>query len=78
MCLLRLWKTGFLAKEIADLLSTDILVGSSCGNPNFFIRFRCKIEEQTHEVAAKYSASYVDRVIMGYLFDIHMKALFSM
>ncbi|WZZ43868.1 hypothetical protein YC2023_040127 [Brassica napus] len=78
MCLLRSWKTGFFANAIADLLSTKIFVGSSCGNFSSFSKFRNQIAWQTHEVAATYSASQVERVTIGCFFDIHVKAVSPM
>ena len=53
------------AKAIADLLSTYISVGLSCGNPKCFNKFLNHIAWQTVELAATYSASQVDKVTIA-------------
>jgi len=63
---------------MAGLLSTKILVGFSCDMPNYFNKFLSKTAWQTHEVVAMYSALEVERVIIGYFFDIQVKVVFPM
>ena len=55
-----------------DLLSIKILVGSFGYMPNSFNKFLSQTAWQTHEVAATYSASQVEKVNIDCFFDIQV------
>ena len=78
ICLLHSWFTGFFASSIADLLSTWIIVASSYFDSILLSNLLSHIAWHTHQDAATYSASHVERVTIGCFLESQVNAVFPM
>ena len=78
MCLLLSWLTGFFTNSMADLLSTRIIVPSSCFISSLLRRFLSHTAWHIHHDAATYSASHVDNVTMDCFFESQVNVMWPM
>jgi len=71
MCLLLLWRTGFLKSFMLELLSHRIVVHFSCTQPSFSKTLLNQTHWQTYKVATMYSTLVVDKLTTSYFLDDH-------
>src|SRR5882672_8729778 len=75
MCFVWLWKTAFFVRDMADWLSTKILIFGTGKIFNSLRKVVIQIASLVADVAAIYSASVLERATESCFFDDQLTAL---